>query len=814
MSNFYRDKTLTADPTLQDNYVGRYISTTFGNEKTDPYFDDGDNIFVDAAQVIGITAASAVTSLFNGVTGLGNVVSNWAGNGNLIDPIETTSLIPDSWADDYIRSKESYDIAGDVVGSILPGTLAVKFARGVSRGAVGIARFFDDTYYMSKQSRAYREVIQSVKVTDTWNKAAYINKTLKIGAQRAAVEGAVFELASYAAINAHTDLAREDINAFDILGHVGERVLYGATFGAVLGGLGNYVSRASNITKRLKEKKYSSDLGSEALLGSAPKGSQVVQHKNNIDTLTRELGESPALREHISSQNTKMDDVLASMMEKGTTNPMFSDISRYVKDTDVEHVEGMLTGAENFTQMRSSYGDPVPKEMPLYMRDFLQTFAPGETVGAGVHKIQEMVKANPKFVKEHPDAAFFLLDSVEEYLPNIMYYNLKNGTRAMELTHPSLGDYGITKFHTRGGSYKNSYLQLANGRLIRWGESLEADRALAKKMFLEDVSHEFPDIKSVDDNLALSEALYIAKAQAHPTAQAAGTPFPKGIKSLDELGDAIYEAKLSKYHDMIQKGESMEQITQKLGITDPEDLLSNNLEVWINLDKLTLEREWVRMKMNPLTYNLNTELAVLSDKMHYSQLEDYANQVAYEVTGINADNFPHLIDGVVAEAVDTGATLLKPAPSAGNYFSATHIFTNIGQLLHSVTRAKYTEIRDSLQQTFLSMGADPKAVVDFVHARTWLEGRSKQVYLLDTDDGRVWLAEDKIAEHIATEGSLPPEAIAGENVIELVEDNAKAWAKAWDKYTRTIAIDKFKTLSAEGKKPTFDVSAFYLPPTS
>ena len=813
MSQYYRNMDLLSDPTLGDSYVIDYAKALGKTPKPKSQYQtrtdfgkDYDGFLTDTAQVLGITAASAVTSLYNGVTGLANIATHAVTGENVFDKMHTTSLITDSWVDDYRRSQVGYDIAGEVVSSILPGLGAVKLARAASKGARGLGRFFDDTYYMRKQSEAYRKVVRSVKATDSWDKASYINNTLAIGAGRAAVEGAIFELGAYTATQAASDITNKDLSGLDVVSRLGMSVVYGVGFGAALGGLGGYVANVANVGKRLS-KKYSSGIEVETLSRAAPLGSQVSKFRSNIEEVSGKLDQGGILDDHMSTQSAGIDNAISDMLVGGTDNPMFTPLSIYAKEAPQDHVDSLFVGTQRFLGMGATDEVAVTR-VPGFIQSHLKTYADGADRPLIALKKQYEIDPTvlPGDVREWIRSA-----DISDYTPSIMYVNLKDGSRALTLENPSMADYGIAKIRTNGSS-SDAYIRLHNGKDVRFGDSLEGDRILAKARYLDGDGY-YPNKRlDLDRNLAMYEAMYFAKSADTPTRNAQEALFPRGINSIEELRDELVASKYSRYRELLEKGDGFDKVEQKLGVTDEVSLLDENPADWLNLDKLVTEPQWVRMRVAPESFSLDAQKSILWDRRAYSQLMDNAKQTHYEITGIPAERMPKLEDGVLQAASTAGATLLRSAPSTGEYLGTEHALNSIGTVLHNITQDGHKVIRqEGMDAMYAGMKADREGVQHFVHAMTWMEGQSVGTYLQQIE-GKTYIALDETAQVMQASGRIPEGAILGEDFIEVVNDNASRWFVAWHNANRPLARNKFKAMSAEGKHPTFDPEALYIPP--
>lgn len=199
-----------------------------------------------------ITLHASVYGLVNNAIQLGK----WAGitdetteEWDLVDEFNKTGDRDLAMA--YGRSRAGYDLAGDLVGSLLPGALAVKGIRLLKAGksAHKWIGWFDGRANKTREAiqAAYKNSGSAADVTALkWQLGRNV-----VGQQM--VEGAIVTAAIEGTLNYGEILNNEGLTATEKLAHMGGNLLLGAAFQGSIGGFLDYRKLAGLTEVALKE---------------------------------------------------------------------------------------------------------------------------------------------------------------------------------------------------------------------------------------------------------------------------------------------------------------------------------------------------------------------------------------------------------------------------------------------------------------------------------------------------------------------------------------------------------------------------------
>lgn len=197
------------------------------------------------------------TSVFEDIeislkAGLYGMANNAINIGNFFGGDYDTYNIAEEMADlgaAYLSSKDSYDLAGDIVTSFIPGTIAFKALNAAKLAKTG--GLFDNTigFFHAKAKSAldetagiYRNSLSAERVKSLKRQA------LGYSVLDEAVAGAVIGASIEVSQNLGDILVDEDLTAMQKLAKFTKPVLVGSAIGAPFGGL-EYLSLARNIVK-------------------------------------------------------------------------------------------------------------------------------------------------------------------------------------------------------------------------------------------------------------------------------------------------------------------------------------------------------------------------------------------------------------------------------------------------------------------------------------------------------------------------------------------------------------------------------------
>ena len=776
------------DPTMSEEGLKDYSIQARGS--------DNDNILVDTGQLIGITLASAGASILNTPSAIGN-----AFGGDFESVANVKSLIPQSWEDDYSRDKESFDLAGEIIGSIVPGIGTLTLARKLARGTKGIGRIFDTTYTNRKQAAVVRTALKDYRATGTFNKAEVFQKSLGWGAAAGVAEGVAFEIGAYGSTVLLKDMQNEDLEAMDVILRAGKGIIgYGGAFGGALGGIGGAAKIGSKVRKRLG--RVSTVDGLPQLSAAADTGSRIVQSRVNINTINgRKLTPDIDKATQRTNQEAIIDNDVAQMVGD---EHLFTAVSLIAKQAPDSVVRTLFTGTTKMSTVKlDDLGETIvtkPKELPAYMKPYMGEAAE-DAVESPLMALQRRIAAGDPSISGEVKT-FMQSGKLHKFFETTSYVNLVTGARTLSLKETYLADLGKITIGDTG-----KFLRVGNGDSLHFAtSSAEVKRILLRDTLLKGKNLDLPKKPTaIADNPELYEAAYVKYAKVAPE-DIPKAAFPEGVETMQGLEQVLLEYKETALRGMIKDGASEAAIERTLGLS--LDLIHNGSKsvenvLTIGTHNLTHPRH-VRIESNPVSFSLDQQLAIAWDKRVNGQLVDFAH-----VTGLNylqrtRDAMPTIAEDLVQTALNTGAKALKSATAIGNYLGGEQAMAAIGKITELTSRARTMAHKQAFESIELQMKENRAGSLAFIHMRDWYD-RSGKVIL----DNGVLIRTENVATYVK-EGA---EALTeGVEYYVIKDEAAKGWATKWHEIATDIGRDKYRLDKAAGKQPSFNQSHFYLPP--
>jgi len=815
MSKYLVDSLLSRDFTAsKKNQVSYLDRVTTGAVEADEDF-----FLTDIAQVLGITAVSSVSSFINSGIAIGNYF------GSDISDMEVEDWIPDSFEDDYERSKRGYDLAGDIAASLVPGTGAVMAARKVAKGSKYLSHLYDTRQVKKLHNSKVREALKEFADTGSFNKRAFFGNIFGRSALVGAVEGATFELGAYAGTQLFKDLDKDDLDYMDIIDRAATGAIVGGGINAAFHGLGSYIGVNKKLNKRLKKAEDPLEVG--GLLKASGEGNRVVHHKHNMEKITESVPSSHAVESMLTVERVSIDESLRKLVEHSDTDKsLFDQVSIAVKNLSYEYTRNLLSGhtsigrvAKRTTGANLAVKErallPIPKQVLQYMDDMADEI--GNPLALLIQKASTEPELLPKRVLN------FVTKNESDLKRNIKtesYVNLDTGARYEELLEPFLADFGI-KTVRLGKDVTKGTVELMDGEILKWGKSPQINRVIAQALIKKAISEKkgasgmlgtkakVLDEKTLEEYEALSEIITLGRVVQDDIV------YPVGIHTKEELYEGVKKLKMELLGKALKEGHSSDKILQDLGVRVEHTVVKAEGDKWVTLAQGDLQRAThVRAVSSPTTFSLDAKEAFLWDKMAYSQLEDFALVTGTGVLGLSIDSLPQFPKYLLKGVIDSGASLLSSAAVKGGYLGTEQTLSNIGVITHNVTKRKSYEALESLDPSFAQMKIEQHGVEEWGKVRMWYDNLSSKhrVQLGNFNNGQTYLATKKVADEMRDLDALPANGISGVDYILIKNVATARWLNEWQSTHAPIAKEKLATLKAEGYHPKYGHEDFYLPP--
>lgn len=248
---------------------------------------------------LGGMAISAVDSFINTGVELGNFLGGDFDRNNTEDDIR--DWLGDDAGNYYKKHSTLVDVGGLVVGSLLPGGLAVKGARALAAGKLetsgsslvtGWAKSMTDERIVAQATEAVANNV--IPATLQGNRLSLLGK----GMVKAATENLAYETATLLTMNQSSALNSEDLGYFESIGaNIGMSAL-GVGVGTAIGGGLSYIATKSAFTKFTDALEYATradkELADTSVNSLAGDFSVVAYDKiGRIDSRLAEIAELP-----------------------------------------------------------------------------------------------------------------------------------------------------------------------------------------------------------------------------------------------------------------------------------------------------------------------------------------------------------------------------------------------------------------------------------------------------------------------------------------------------------------------------------------
>lgn len=309
--------------------------------------------YADSVQSISLLDRANIT-LHAGMYGLANnaiSLGKWAG---AVD--ENTELYSVSdelersgnyqLADEYIRHRAGYDLAGDLALSLIPGGIATKALSLAKLGKYGagaqkLIGYFDNKAlnYSNSIKEAYKRLGSAAAVGDLKLKL-YAAK----GAQQF-VEGAITTAAIDASLNYGELLNKEGMSATEKAAQIGESLLFGGLLQGAIGGTFGGIAAVGD-TKKVAKAVFNNDeapflyssLSSRAnnlptQQGTGYKLTHVIGEYDRIDALpTANPLQAATKTKNLALAKTDLDALLTDMFPKGDSTDAANQLRGFIRE--------------------------------------------------------------------------------------------------------------------------------------------------------------------------------------------------------------------------------------------------------------------------------------------------------------------------------------------------------------------------------------------------------------------------------------------------------------------------------------------------
>lgn len=432
---------------ITDPTTGEISNAAFAFD-THNSLNDDPSIFGSAYNVVTkglpLTGLSVVNSFYNTGVEVANVFGADASKLSVKDEVpDLESITGQSGLQDYYdKHEQGIEAAGLVVGSLVPGGLAVKGYKG-AMAAIKVARAAETGEMTGVLSRATNLLPSLVKsratdqaVSDIENSGSLFNsltsskiKAIAAGYGDQAIQGLVYEAATAATMKASPLLDK------DSLKDTVENMFYGALVGGAVGGSleaiwtrGVFNKARLTADTGAKSQEIFTDLG----LGNYTAGDRVVESLDsiwNIPTATSALGANRALTTE-NAAALKAKKVLGTLTDDDPelTNSMF-DVLTKMHDSGAATKEDAYSFFSRLAKVQRVTSAITPKtdDGTFYINRFAPASAEGRV----------------------PDYAQLMTNSPEEDAAFSLRYRLKEFSTAPRIA--TLADKGIAP---DGSSYQ------------------------------------------------------------------------------------------------------------------------------------------------------------------------------------------------------------------------------------------------------------------------------------------------------------------------------------------------------------------------
>jgi hypothetical protein len=235
--------------TVDGSYDTSYSSDMFRTLDTheiaggNPSMEDS---FADYATTgVGAAIVSAGVGLYNTGAALGETIGAWDEGHQLDESDAVNSLMGADAADFYGRHKSGIDVGGLVIGSMVPGLLAIKGLRLLQtagkvtpamQAATGMKNA-DIVMNSVAVESAKKYALQTTTGAPNWFSAPMM-KAYAQGYKQQVMEAGVFEAATLLTMNQQATINPDDLSYFDA---IGENFWHATTFTLLGGAIGGSI---------------------------------------------------------------------------------------------------------------------------------------------------------------------------------------------------------------------------------------------------------------------------------------------------------------------------------------------------------------------------------------------------------------------------------------------------------------------------------------------------------------------------------------------------------------------------------------------
>lgn len=417
-----------------------------------------------------ITALTAINSIANGLKELGNF---FGADNEIKSNYDYIAEFDKDLANYYDEHATAFSAAGEVVGSIIPGTMAVKVMRvaktGKYLGSVG--------KYLNTPALKREEAIKKAKELidlegSVANTTRFKWEAIRNGVYDQALEGAAFELGAYAATGLGSTLNDESKSWTEKIVTIGEHVLgYGALTGGLVGGGIMGLTAGAKIAAHSRSvfEKIERPLRVKAL----PEG--------QIAAGTRAA--------YYTIQKSALEKALAALEKEGKDAPYF-ELRRALLRENAQRYDELAK--QEINKAISEVDKPVAEKV----REFASKAQdPQEVINAlaGVRKIRSITEYKDvskalqqdvdKLIRKKGITVFDTWSDMESIIDDKIVNKVKaEGADYIILNN---GDIILTPSWVAGGrSKKTLYQVIAHSRLIRKGVQPEEGVVREAEAFL------------------------------------------------------------------------------------------------------------------------------------------------------------------------------------------------------------------------------------------------------------------------------------------------------------------------------------------
>ena len=804
-------KEFDSDKTTKDDYIKSYL------KKTDQD-DDEDFSYIGA---VGITAVTAGVSLFN----TGVAVSNFLGAD--ADKAYSTDYLTDDASSQYLNHKSGFDLAGDIVGGLIPGTLALKGIKAINIGRkTGWGKFFNDDYYNAKHRSLYRQAIKASRSGQIIDRNKFRRKTLALSVKRGIAEGAIFETVAYSSTTLKHDMSNEDLDGWDVAVRAGSAVATGVLFGSVLYGIGGVSMATFKLNKGLSRGRVADKTKDPHLANDfVPDGTRIADLKAQ-ELAVKEAYKSKRYTGSVQSITTPITDSMNKLVAgltsaKKSANGRRQILMDFVTESTPHVVSSAITGLRRISGVGTGKAQKT-QNLSKALKAEIDTLG---ITGAYEPKLVQLLKINSTDPDLLSDVAKLELKKMakdgtdKKYLQNVGYINLKTGEVAESITAPRLADIGIDSISTKG-NYTRMHI-ISNGKLIAMRDSnKEAKRIISKKAFIEE-EKQFPKKLSVKKDPEILEAMLYQHREGKLNAfwekgnKNNAVVLPKGVEDFEELEILLIKKKQDEIVKILKKEPDtpLDVITRDMGVTEASVL--HNKPVTIH-DMLPLGRDdsltdvrWMKGTYERNSFSLQRQEALLYDKRYVKGLEEQLLTASERILGRSVDDMPRFREGSLAN-VEAGSGLFHSATTKGFFQSFEQIASDIGIQTNAISKKYVNPLMEKLNPSFESIRHFDVVRFDLLRAMAFGQKNADSLIRHKTDTVDLIIPENLLKNK--TIDDILDQNVEGRDFIQIDSDKTSAFLDEWMKAITKVSGDKKNSKVAMGiNKSNLNPNHLYFP---